>query len=95
MSTPMPSICKCYSVTDNDGIIRPVFCHDHSLDYSKITNAYGFIPKYSRFFNSEEDAKDTLRWIKAKYPSEGYGTSTYLDAISHWWLVRAWWGSAD
>lgn len=87
------ALCSCYSRTENDGVIYPVFCREHQIVANK---AIGHIThRYLRYFDTEGDAKDRAKIIRDRYPSEGYGTTVSIYQISRWWLVAASWGSAD
>lgn len=88
--------CQCYSTTDNNGVIHPVLCAAHELDFKQREGAYSSITwKYKRYFNTEQDARDRVKIIQKQYPAAGYGTMIAVTKAGKWSLVRATWGSAD
>lgn len=87
-------MCQCYSVSDNNGEIRPVLCDEHTREFDALV-PWRVSAKYERWFATEQDAADRERIIRNQYPSEGYGTRVNTYPVSRWHLVRADWGSAD
>lgn len=92
-----PKYCACYSTTSNDGMIVPVLCRAHEDDLQRKLSGFGYsVPKYQRYFATEQDARDRAKIIYSKWPGEAYSTSCTIIPISRWFLLRAWWAaSAD
>lgn len=92
----MSDCLKCYSTTDNNGVLHPVLCADHAKERDDALGAARWIGvKYERWLDSEQDANDRATIIRTNYPSEGYGTTVNVYQVGRFWLVRADWGSAD
>lgn len=87
--------CSCYSVTDNNGVLRPVLCPRHQADLRKALAPDGYhVPTYERWFDREQDAKDRVKIIRDRWPADGYGTTTAIYPVGDYWLVRADWSES-
>lgn len=89
---PLPITCPCYSLAST-GEIRPVLCSAHEAERLAAEGGRGW--RYKRYFDTESDAADRKRIIYHLYPGEAYGTTVQVSPVGRWWLVLAWWGSAD
>lgn len=90
-----PFPCSCYSVSDDNGVLHPVFCTHHLGEKLKAYEHFRITPKYARYFTTEQDARDRWSIIHRNYPEEAYGTDITVYPVGRWWLVLGWWGSAD
>lgn len=89
-------ICACYSTTDHaTGILTVKCCPNHNGVAEKARYDFGSYPKYERWFASEADARGRADIIYNQYPGEAYGTRTKIAPVGDWFMLLAWWGSAD
>ena len=95
--TELPDSCPCFSTTDENCVLHPVLCQKHRDEFHQTLGGFHWVlPRYQRYFETEQDANDRAKIIRDRWPSEGYGTTVAILHIGRWWLVRAHWSdSAD
>lgn len=81
--------CSCYSTTDNNGVLYPVFCRTHKLEAMAARVAFGYTT-YERAFKRECDARDREHIVKHLMRRED--TQAQVVQVGSFWLVLASWG---